>query len=103
MFPCPFCEHKANYKGSLQKHVKSSHEKDRSQGLKIEFFSDNDDVEMEEYFETDVKSEADSDIIEFDRMNELNEFQHDNVKEEMEEYFERDMKSEVKFGCESVV
>ena len=100
MFPCPFCKYKANHKVNLQKHVKSSHEKDKSQGLKMELYSDNDDVEMEEYFETNVKSEADSDIIEFDRMKEVKQkFQYGNAKEEMEEYFERD----VKFAVESVV
>ena len=82
MFPCPFCKYKANHKVNLQKHVKSSHEKDKSQGLKMELYSDNDDVEMEEYFETNVKSEADSDIIEFDRMKEVKQkFQYGNAKE----------------------
>ena len=36
--------------------------------LKTEYLSDNDDIAMEEYFETDVKSEVDFDI-ELDRPN----------------------------------
>ena len=57
--------------------------------LKKEFLLNKDNVAMEEYIETDVKSEADSDIIEFDRMKEVKQkFQYGNAKEEMEEYFE---------------
>ena len=56
MFPCPSFKYRADYKDNTQK-------------LKTEFLSDNDDVAIEEYFETDAKSEVDSDS-ELDRSKE---------------------------------
>ena len=57
-FPCPQCRYRATFKSSLRKHIKSKHLKGKSPELKTEFLSDNDDVDMEEYFETDDKSEV---------------------------------------------
>ena len=101
-FPCPQCEYKATEKGSLQKHIKSIHE---GQKLPNKLQKDletllSNDVAMEEYFETDVKSEVDSDN-ELDRSTVLkHEFLSDNDVEGMEEYFERDVKSEVESDVE---
>ena len=68
--------------------------------MSCEFLSDNDDMQMEEYFETDVKPEVDSDI-ELQRSNVIkHEFLSENDKEWMEEYFERDVKSEVESDIE---
>ena len=66
-FPCPQCEYKAAFKGNLQIHIKSVHEglkkhiKSVHVKVKSECLSDNDDMAMEEYFETDVKSEVELD------------------------------------------
>ena len=57
-FPCPQCDYKAAWKSNLKKHIKLVHEGDKlQQDLKTE---ENilDDIEMEEYFERDVKSEV---------------------------------------------
>ena len=98
-FPCPQCEYKAAEKGRLRKHIKAVHEGKKFQNklqkaLETEYLSD--DVALEEYFETDVKFEVDSEK-EPDRSTKCKQgFLSDNdIKEEMEEYFERDIKSEV--------
>ena len=58
-FECTQCEYKVTKKTLLQKHVISVHRKIKSEvELKTEFLSDNDDMAMEEYFESDVKSEV---------------------------------------------
>ena len=63
--------------------------------LKTEYLSDNDDIAMEEYFETDVKFEVD-----FDGSKKLKHEFSDSDKEGMTEYFETDVKSEEDFDIE---
>ena len=77
-FQCLQCEHETTRKDSLQSHMKSFHgcqtfdndyksevdfdiEVDRSKDSKHEDLSDNYKEGIEEYFETDVKSEVESD------------------------------------------
>ena len=84
-FECHICEYKSSQKVNLQKHIKSVHGK-----VKSELESEN--VILEEYFETDVKSENDSDI-ELDTSTEIKqEYQTDHDKKGMKEYFETDVK-----------
>ena len=55
--------HESTKKTLIQKDVKSVLGEDKSQeDLKTEYLSPNDDTQMEEYFENDVKPEVDSDI-----------------------------------------
>ena len=83
------------YKGKLLKHNQPTHEKDKTKDSRTEFLSNNEDAAIKEYFETDVKSEVDSDT-ELDRTKELkHELLSDNGMEGMEEYFETEVKSKV--------
>ena len=56
MSPSPSFKYQAKHKGKLPKNIKSTHERDKTQNLKTESLSNNDDVANEEYFETEVKS-----------------------------------------------
>ena len=62
MFECTQGAFKRTKKTLLQKHRKSFHGEDKLQeGLKKEFLTDDDDMAMEEYFETNVKNDIELD------------------------------------------